>query len=87
MEHKVVSKFTDEETGRFYPKNSFYEGEDAKRVLFLHKKGFIEPNKNFEGGTDENSKKSSQSTTKKTGTKKTESKKESTPEKGVKADE
>lgn len=88
MKHKVVSKFIDNETGRFYPINSFYEGEDAERVLFLHKEGLIEPDKNFEGGTDADSEKRSKSNAKKTGSKKKkEDEKEPEPEKVVNDDE
>lgn len=84
MKHKVVSKFIDAKTGRFYPINSFYEGEDAGRVLSLHKEGLIEPDKNFKGGTDEDSKKRSKSTTKKTGgTQKTKDETEPAPKEGV----
>lgn len=50
MKHKVVSKFVDSDSGRFYPKNSFYEGGDADRVLFLNKNGLIELHKDFKAG-------------------------------------
>lgn len=81
MKHKVVSKFTDKETGRFYPINSFYEGEDAERVLFLSKEGLIEPDKNFRGDKDAaTSKQRSKSTTKKSSSKKKEDEKEPAPE-------
>ena len=88
MKHKVVSKFTDNETGRFYPINSFYEGEDAERVLFLHKEGLIEPDKKFEGGTDADSEKRSKSNVKKAGAKKKkDDEKEPEPKKDVNGDE
>ena len=63
MKHKVVSKFTDSETGNFYPIGSFYEGEDAERVLFLNKNGLIELNKEFneDGGSSGRSKKTNKS--------------------------
>ena len=68
MKHKVVSKFMDNESGRLYPVNSFYEGEDAERVLFLHKKGLIELNKQFnkDGGSSGRSTKNSKSDNKDT---------------------
>ena len=63
MKHKVVSKFLDNETGRLYPVNSFYESEDAKRVLFLKEKGLIELNKQFneDGGSSGRATKNSKS--------------------------
>ena len=89
MKHKVISKFVDSDSGRFYPANSFYEGEDAERVLFLNKNGLIELNKEFEaGGTSDNSTKNSKSTNKDADTTPKKSSKKSTPkEKEVKEDE
>lgn len=87
MKHKVISKFVDNETGRFYPENSFYEGEDAGRVLFLHENGLIELNKAFkEGEASGANKKNAKSDDKSTETTPKKNSKKSTP-KEVEKDE